>query len=99
MPGGSVKQRTHLFEELKDTGPSDGRRLTEDSEWDGSAGIAPFYTLEEVVVVVFCVKSTFVSEYNIFRQKSDFPSGNFPKVFSQVATSQMCNFPSGNFPN
>ena len=28
-----------------------------------------------------------------------FPSVNFPRVFSQVATSQMCNFPSGNFPN
>ena len=24
--------------------------------------------------------------------------GTFPKAFSQVATSQMCNFPSGNFP-
>ena len=23
--------------------------------------------------------------------------GNFPREFSQVATSQMCNFPSGNF--
>ena len=27
------------------------------------------------------------------------PSGNFTRVFSQVATSQMCNFPSGNFPS
>ena len=25
--------------------------------------------------------------------------GTFPRVFSQVATSQMCIFPSGNFPN
>ena len=25
--------------------------------------------------------------------------GNFPRVFSQVATSQMCIFPSGNFPD
>ena len=28
-----------------------------------------------------------------------FPCGNFPRIFSQVATSQMCNFPSRNFPN
>ena len=26
-----------------------------------------------------------------------FPSGNFPMVFLQVVTSQMCNFPSCNF--
>ena len=26
--------------------------------------------------------------------KGFFPSGNFPRVFSQAATSQMCNFPS-----
>ena len=26
-------------------------------------------------------------------------SGNFPRVFSQGATSQMCNFPSDNFPS
>ena len=26
-----------------------------------------------------------------------FPSGNFSRVFSQVATSQMCNFSSSNF--
>ena len=25
--------------------------------------------------------------------KGEFPSDNFPRVFSQVATSQMCNFP------
>jgi len=31
--------------------------------------------------------------------KGIFPSGNFPRVFSQVATSQMCNFSSGNFPS
>ena len=27
-----------------------------------------------------------------------FPSGNFPRVFSQVETSKICNFPSTNFP-
>ena len=31
--------------------------------------------------------------------KGVFPSGNFPRVFSQVATSQMCNMPSSNFLN
>ena len=31
--------------------------------------------------------------------KGFFPSDNFPRVFSQVATSQLCNFPSGNFPS
>ena len=30
--------------------------------------------------------------------KDIFPSGNFPWVFSQVATSQMCKFPSSSFP-
>ena len=29
--------------------------------------------------------------------KDIFPSGNFPKVFFQVVTSQICNLPSGNF--
>ena len=27
------------------------------------------------------------------------PSGNFPRVFFQVATSQMCNFPNVHFPS
>ena len=31
--------------------------------------------------------------------KGFFPSGNFPRVFFQVETSQMWNFPSGNFPS
>ena len=31
--------------------------------------------------------------------KGLFPSGNFPRVFSQAASSQMCNFPSSNFPS
>ena len=31
--------------------------------------------------------------------KGIFPSGNFQRVFSQVATSQMCNFLSGNIPS
>ena len=29
--------------------------------------------------------------------KGIFPSGNFPRVFCQVVTSQMCSFSSGNF--
>ena len=32
-------------------------------------------------------------------QIGSIPNVNFPRVFTQVATSQMCNFPSGNFPN
>ena len=28
-----------------------------------------------------------------------FPSDNFPMVFSQVATSQLCNLPNGSFPS
>ena len=31
--------------------------------------------------------------------KGFFPNENFPRVFSQVGTSQMCNFSSANFPN
>ena len=36
---------------------------------------------------------------NIYLMISEdiFPSGNFPKVFSHVITSQMCNFSSGHF--
>ena len=31
--------------------------------------------------------------------KDIFPSGNFPRVFFHMVTSQMCNFPSRNIPN
>ena len=35
----------------------------------------------------------------IYFHKRFFPSGNFPRVFFQVATSPICNFPNGNLPS
>ena len=39
-----------------------------------------------------------VNDVRYFPKKNS-PSGNFPRLFSQVETSQMCNFSSGNFPS
>ena len=39
-----------------------------------------------------------VNDYVRYFSIDIFPSGNFPRVFSQVATSKICNFPSTNFP-
>ena len=50
------------------------------------------------------LSSTKLGCKNIRIWKSEFvakdfsPSGNFPRLFSLMTTSQMCNFPSGNFP-
>ena len=46
--------------------------------------------------VFFVWHNVLLEDFRYFT-KGFFTSGNFPKVFFQVATSQMCNFPSGNF--
>ena len=40
----------------------------------------------------------FLKRFSQVASSQGSPSGNFPRVFFQVATYQMCNFPSGNFP-
>ena len=41
----------------------------------------------------FCIEYRHIKDVRYFPERV-FPSGNFPRIFSQAATSQMCNFPS-----
>ena len=49
------------------------------------------------------MKATSILQYTVVYEGGYFPkgfssSGNFPRVFSQVATCQMCNFPKWQLP-
>jgi len=62
-----------------------------------SAFIFLFYKIVKIKTKNIAVKKNIYSWLNHFKFSSSHL--NFPWVFSQVATSQMCNFPSGNFPS
>ena len=74
--------------------------LSENQPWIGLdyLKILLFHSIHVLVSQVVLTPPKEISLY-LLRCKVLSKSGNFPRVFSQVATSQMCPFPSSNFPS